>query len=288
MGWFSASILSYLLQNFSNKQFSLSIKKTSAGTTLIQNGLCVCSAALFLMIVSGLKPLPFSVIGLAVLFGILYLLTVFLLLKAFSLGSMGASTLLCNIGNFISTFYGILRFHDAFTLYIAIGTVFLLCAVLLSTPRDRTAQRGGMRWFVTALASGLCNGAVASVKREAVALYAGDIQSFLMWGFFFATLTAIVIFCSQKRNRTDWHVVAQQPKLLLFGLLAGLGTAAANFCQMQAIRYVSSAIIYPLTSGFLVVALGVASVVIYKEARFTRGNLIAILCCVIAIVLVNL
>ena len=91
---------------------------------------------------------------------------------------------MCNIGMFISAVYGIVRFGDDFTLYIGVGAILLLGAVILSTPNAKAEANGGFVWFAVALASGLSNGAVASVKREAVAAYSGGSQIFFFGDFF--------------------------------------------------------------------------------------------------------
>lgn len=282
---FVASILFYLLQNFSNKQFSKTVKRSSTGITLVQNGICVLCSALALLIVSGVKIMPAPIIAIAALFGCFYLLTVFLLLKAFHLGSMGNSTLICNIGMFIASFYGIFRFRDAFTVYIGIGTALLFIAILLCTPIEKKVS---FKWFWTALASGISNGIVASIKREAVALYADDIQIFLIWGFFFAALFAFLFLSFTKANRDDAAIVLKRPKLILFGVFAGIGTSGANLFQMLAVKTVSSAIVYPLTSGILVVSLWLVSYFFYKEEQLKAKNILAVLLCVAAIILVNI
>ena len=166
MLFFALSIAMYLVQNLSNKQFSRLALKSSVSTTLVQNGLCVLSAGLSLALLGGGRTLPPVVILLALVFGGFYLLTVFLLLKAFALGPMGGSTLLCNVGMFISTFYGIFRFSDTFTVLIAVGGVLMFLAVVLSTPMQK-GKKTAKGWFWVALLSGLSNGVVASVKREA-------------------------------------------------------------------------------------------------------------------------
>lgn len=288
MLFFAISIFLYLLQNFSNKQFSYTVKRSSTGITLVQNGVCVFCAAATLLCIGGFKILPIELMLLAVAFGCLYLLTVFLLLKAFTLGPMGNSTLLCNVGMFISAFYGIVRFGDDFTAFIALGAVLLFLAVLLCTPTDKEQKNGGLTWFLVALSSGLSNGIVASVKREAVALCPDDVQTFLFWGFLFAAIAALVVITLFKKNRADAATVIKRPKLLVCGILAGVGTAGANFFQMLALKTVSSAIVYPLTSGVLVVALWLASYLLYKETKLKVKNILAVIFCVAAIILVNI
>ena len=288
MLFFVISLMLYLLQNFSNKQFSGMIDRGGVSVTLVQNGLCVLSAAVILAVSGGVQVMPPSLMLLAALFGVLYLLTVFLLLKAFSLGPMGGSTLMCNIGMFISAGYGIIRFGDAFTLHIGVGTILLLGAVILSTPMGNTDVKGGFTWFAVALASGLANGAVASVKREAVTAYSGGSQIFLFWGFLFAALSATVLLLIINTGRLEVRMVLRRPKLVLCGALAGVGTAGGNLFQMLALTRLSSAVVYPLTSGFLVVSLWFASYLLYRETRLTWKNCLSVILCVAAIVMFNL
>ncbi len=288
MFFFALSITFYLLQNFSNKHFSNTVKKSSTAITLVQNGICVLFSALSMVAINGIKVMPPKLILLSFLFGVFYLLTVFLLLKAFSLGSMGNSTLLCNIGMFISAFYGIIRFKDEFTVYIAIGTFLLLCAVILSVPRHEKGKKGGVKWFVIALLSGISNGVVASVKREAIAIYSDGVKNFLVFGFLFAFATAFTVLIVKRTNRQEALPILKKPVLVLCGVCAGIATAGANFFQMLSLKTVSSAIIYPFTSGFLTVSLWAASLLIYKETTLKFKNILAVIFCVIAIILVNI
>lgn len=288
MLFFVISLMFYLLQNFSNKHFSCAIKRSGWSVTLVQNWLCVLSAAIILAVSGNMQIMPLAVMMLAALFGVLYLLTVFLLLKAFTLGPMGSSTLMCNIGMFISAVYGIVRFGDDFTLYIGVGAILLLGAVILSTPNAKAEANGGFVWFALALASGLSNGAVASVKREAVAAYSGGSQIFLFWGFLFAALSSTILLLFTNVGRREVRIILKQPKLVLSGILAGVGTAGANLFQMLALTCLSSAVLYPLTSGFLVVSLWFASYLIYRETRLTWKNCFSVVLCVAAIIIFNL
>lgn len=287
MIFFLLSILSYLVQNFSNKQFSQHNKNSGSNVALFQNALCTFASSVVLALCGGIKMIPFSEMLLAVLFGATYLLTVFLLLKAFNYGALGASTLLCNIGAFICAAYGILRFNDDFTTYIALGCLCIIVALLLSTPWGESDKGTNMKWFIFAIASGLANGAVSSVKREAVAI-TGDVRNFLVWGFFFAALIATVILLSTKNNRTSAARVIKNPLLVLFGIGAGVGTAGGNCFQMEAVKTVSPAIIYPFTAGFLVVSMWLVSLLIYKETTVKWQNVLAVIFCVTAIIFINL
>lgn len=285
MAFFTLSIIMYLLQNLANKTFSQKNISPGTNTAIIHNVLCTFVSALTLMLFGGFKNLGVEGFFLAFVFGVLYLSTIFFLLKAFMLGEMGKTTLLCNCGMFISAFYGIIKFGDQFTFYIALGFVCLLGAVILSTPKS--SGKSGMKWFFFALMSGLTNGAVASAKREAVEAVS-DIRSFLALGFLFAALIGVVIVVSQKNIRRNSIKVLKNPALILCGICSGIGTAGANLFQMEAIKTVSSAIVYPLTAGILVVSLWLVSLLVYRETTVKIRNVLSVILCVSAIIFINL
>ncbi len=287
--FFALSIAFYLLQNMANKEFGRRYGKGASAASLSQNGLCVAACALIMGLLGGASPIPAPFLLLALLFGICYLATVFFLMQAMSSGPLGDSTLMCNIGMFISALFGILAFGDSFTPGIAIGGLCMLAAVILSTPKSDQSRSG--RWFAFALSSGLVNGITASVKSTAVRLGGDlDLKVFLFWGFLFASLGFLILtLILHDVRRTLVELTGSHPiGVPLCGLLAGLGTSLANLFQMLAVGQVSSAIVYPFTAGFLVVSLWLVSLLIYRETKARAANIIAVLLCVAAIILQNL
>lgn len=289
------SLLLYLLQNIGNKEFSRRYGKASdddgSAVSLFQNGMCVFFSAVVLALSGGAKAVPAAVIPAIVLFGIFYLLTVFCLLKAMRLGSLGGSTLLCNLGMFVSSVFSIFAFNDIFNFYIGFGMLLFAAAIFLCS---LNGSDGGFnkKWLFFALSSGFLNGAVAIVKRYAVELSSElDMKSFLFWGFLCSAVFFVVIFAFQKSKKV---IIAKVVKpnlggVALCGILAGIGTAGANLFQMEAIKSgLSSAVVYPLTAGFLVVALWIVSFVVYKEVKPKITNILAIILCLGAIVLSNI
>ncbi len=289
MLFFVLSICMYWLQNFSNKRFCIVAGESSIGSALIQNSVCCLCASAVLMAVNRAGELPSSAFFFSALFGGAYLGTIFLLLCAFMRGSVGLSTLLCNIGSFVAAFYGALRFKDPFTPLIATGFICMLTAVILSVPKKRSDESVGIKWFLFAFSSGLCSGIVSSVKREAVAkIPPENVGLFLavsfLWAGFFALLFALLF----KQNRSDARKIMKQPRLLCLGAFAGIGTAGANLFQMRALLTIPSTIVYPMTSGIVVVTLWLASLLIYKETTAKPRNILSVILCVLAIVLSNL
>lgn len=289
MLFFVLSICMYWLQNFSNKRFCIVAGGTSIGSALVQNSVCCISASAVLFVFNGVCELPSGAFFFAALFGVTYLGTIFLLLCAFMRGSVGLSTLLCNIGSFVAAFYGVLRFKDSFTPLIAAGFICMLAAVILSVPKKERNESVGIKWFLFAFGSGLCSGIVSSVKREAVAKIAPEnIGFFLAVGFLWAGVFALLSAVLFKNNRLDARRIIMRPRLLCLGAFAGIGTAGANLFQMRALLAVPSTIVYPMTSGVVVVTLWLASLLIYKETEAKPRNILSVILCVLAIILSNL
>ena len=57
---------------------------------------------------------------------------------------------------------------------------------------------------------------------------------------------------------------------------------------MMALATVSSTIVYPFTAGFLVVALYLVSLCVYRETTLRVENVLTVLLCVAAILLAQL
>ena len=74
---------------------------------------------------------------------------------------------------------------------------------------------------------------------------------------------------------------------MLCGLFAGVGGVLANLFQMKSLVSIPSTVVYPLTSGLLVVILWLASVFIYKESRMRARNIAAVILCLFAILFSN-
>lgn len=288
MIFFILSILMYWLQSYGNKKFCQKIGAPSFKTSLIQNAICCLSASAVLFASGGVNIASAHIIFVSCLFGITYLGTVFLLLCSFMSGPVGLSTLMCNIGMFIASFYGMIRFEDPFTATIGAGFVCMLAAVILATPEKESLTKGGLKWFCFALGCGVCNGIMASIKREAVDLNPNNIKTVLALGFLFSGLFAAMLAFVPKGNRTLSLKVAKNRSIIFVGLVTGVATAFANLFQMMSLISLPSTVVYPLTSGILVVSLWLASLVIYKETTAKPRNILSVALCVAAIILANL
>ena len=161
-------------------------------------------------------------------------------------------------------------------------------SVLLLTSRKDGEKSFNVKWLVFGLLSGLCNAFLGVIKRSVVSIYPDNILLFLAWGYLFTTIAALTAILVSKVRRRECVKVIKTPKLLIYSLFTGFGNAGGSGFQMMALTTVSSAIIYPLTSSSLSVSLWLLSLLIYKETKLSLKNILAVVFCVMAMILMNL
>ena len=288
MIFFVLSLMAYMLQNYSNKTFSLKFGRAEAP---IQNELCVVGAALVLLVAGYARSMPSIAFLFAAIYGLMYFLTIYFLLLAVSGGSLGMSTIICNMGNIFSALFGILFYADPFGVFTVIGSVCMVLAVILSAPVSDKKKPQGRAWFFFALLSASTNGVLGSFKihvtRTMPELHSG---TFLFWSFLFASVFGFVIILLEvMRGLPVRKCVARLGTKALTGLGAGIGTALANLFFVLALASdVSSAILFPLNTGLLSVLLFLMSWLVFKDTKLTKRNVAALVICVLGAVFINI
>lgn len=288
MGFLFGSIGVYLIQNFSNKMFA---KKHKGPLAILQNEMCVIFAVLSLLAVGSFRLIPFDCLTYTAIYGVVYFLTIYSLLRAMELGSLGMASLICNLGNMLGTLFGIFRFGDRYSFFTVIGILLMVGVVVLSAPISKQEKSKGVLWFVFALLSALGNGVLGSLKLYATR-YFTDVSNgeFLLWSFLFASVTGAIILVAEMLKGTDYKVCFKTPVYtLLSGVSAGVGTAFGNLLFMVAIGTgLSSAIVFPVNSGVLSFLLFGMSWLVFKEVKPTVKNVIALCSCVLGMILIRL
>ena len=290
MIFFVLSLAAYMLQNYSNKIFSL---KFGARLTPLQNALCVIGAALVLLVAGYARPMPSIAFLYAGIYGIFYFMTVFFLLRAFSTGPLGLCNIICNMGNFLSVFFGILAFNDSFNLFTVIGSVFMILAIILSAPASNGAgkKKGGYVWFIFAVGSAVCNGVLGSFKIL-VTKSLPEVASgtFLFWAFVSASIVGMLIIGTEiLRGLPIKECTARFGEKALVGFGAGVGTAFGNLLFYLALASnISSAILFPLNAGSLALLCFLMSWLIFKDTKLTKRNVAALVVCILGIIFINI
>ena len=288
MLFFILSLTAYMVQNFSNKTFSL---KFGSRLAPIQNALCVLGAATVLATVGYAGAMPAIGFLFAGIYGVTYFATIYFLLCAVSAGSLGLSTIICNMGNLLSTVFGICAYQDPLNGFTVSGIFFMILAVICSAPTASTKARAGYAWFFFALGSAFCNGMLGSLKIH-VTRSLPEVRSgtFLFWSFLFASVVGVIIIFSKiLRGLPVRECTADLGKKTVIGLGAGFGTALGNLFFFLALSSnISSAILFPLNTGTLSVLLFLMSWLLFKDVKPSKKNFCALAVCVLGVILINI
>ncbi len=288
MLFFVLSLAAYMVQNYSNKTFSL---KFGGKLAPIQNELCVIGAALVLLIAGYARPMPSIGFLFAGIYGVMYFLTIYFLLRAMSAGSLGLSTIICNMGNFLSVLFGVLVYNDPFNTFTVVGIVLMILAIIFSAPTSSKEKTSGFGWFIFAICSALSNGVLGSFKIH-VTKSLPEVASgtFLFWSFLFASVVGLVIIALEVvRGLPLRECTASLGKKALVGLGAGFGTALGNlFFFLALASNISSAILFPLNTGSLSVLLFLMSWLIFRDVKPTWKNISALVICVLGVIFINI
>ena len=283
------SLAAYLVQNYSNKIFA---QKFGGRLAPIQNLLCVIGAALVLLVAGYARSMPSIAFLYAGIYGTVYFLTVYFLLRAMSDGPLGLCNIICNMGNFLSVLFGVFAYSDPFNAFTVVGSVMMILATVLSAPSSRRADgRRGFGWFIFAVGSALCNGVLGSFKIH-VTKSLPDVASgtFLFWAFIFASVTGMIIIAIEiLRGLPLKECTADLGRKALTGLGSGFGTALGNlFFYLALASKTSSAILIPLHCGSLSMLCFLMSWLVFKDTRLTKKNVAALIICILGVVFINI
>ena len=288
MLFFILSLAAYMLQNFSNKTFSL---KFGSKLAPIQNALAVLGAATVLLVAGYARPMPAIGFLFAGIYGVMYFATIYSLLRAVTAGSLGLSTIVCNMGNLLSVIIGVLGYRDPFNVFTAIGIVFMILAIICSAPSTRNERCSGYAWFLFALGSALGNGVLGSLKIH-VTRSLPEVASgtFLFWSFLFASAIGLLIISAAiLRGLPARECTAAFGKKALVGLGAGIGTALGNlFFFLALASNISSAILFPLNTGMLSVLLFLMSWLVFGDIKPSKKNFSALFVCILGVIFINI
>jgi len=145
----SMALLSTLflsLQLLSNKEYGRRFPTRLAGGALMNAvALALVSGAVALL--GDMESLPGPAILLAACFGIVFAVTVLLILKSFETGSLGMSSLIINSSLLISIVGGVLLWGEALSAEKGIGIVLILLLLVLSAVGEGCSGRNQKNWL---------------------------------------------------------------------------------------------------------------------------------------------
>ena len=281
--------LFYVLQNLSNKVFSEKFK-SGLYPLAVLNALALTIGTALLFLFNRPAMLPAAGMGFAFLFGVLFVLTISMLVLTMSRGPLGLSSLIVDMNVIITVLFGAVVWRERISLVQGLGLVILLGVIVaLAIPDQKEAARKHRLWLITALSTLLLNG-ILNIEQTAAFKVCPDLSSadFTFWSMAIGAGICIVLAIVLKvftRARFDPEEPLRKLPLLAAGL--GVGTAVAYYFHNEALVLLPSLIVFPVVIGLNNGLLMLFSVIFFKEKLSLRKGL-AFAAGLVGILLTNL
>ncbi len=286
-------ILVFCVSNIGNKQFGRIFPGSTPGVT-IQNSISItCISLLTLICGGGVRWLDGPIMWVALLYGCVYFATLFLLVTALSLGPVGTTSLICNMGTVISITYGVLFGGEKLTLFNVTGAILMVVVAMLVRPTSKAQTREHsqqMKWFGITLISAIGNGILATIKKIAGTVYVNvPTAHFMFWGYTTAAVICWLFFLYQWMKGERFKPWLAKPKeLLLCAAAGGLGSGGGTFLQIIVLRTLPAIVVYPMCTGIMPVILTAISIYVFKEEKLRLRVVLALILCAVGALLMNL
>ena len=191
-----------------------------------------------------------------------YLMQLFLM-KSMSVGPMGISSLFCMYGLIIPAVAGPIFFGEEFSIWKAVGVLFMLLAILFSVDLKGETSATSKKWFLFALLTLVFSGMVGLCEKiHQTGPDRAEISSFLTIAFLLIFLLNLLTFPFAK-SREKTPVSYKQG--LLFALLTGLVVVGYNRINLTLAGALPTMIYYPISSGGAVLLTLLVSILVFRE-----------------------
>ncbi|MBE6657162.1 MAG: hypothetical protein E7604_01830 [Ruminococcaceae bacterium] len=245
------------------------------------------------LVTTGNLYIPLSGLLTAALFGCFFSICVFTNLKALEDGPLSLTTLIVNFSLIFPLIYSFCFLGEPIT-PVRIGGILLLvvCMFLFTNPKVTGEKKISLKWILLSVASCLCNGLLSvTSKIYAMASENAYASQYLVYSYFFATVTSLVLFAilRSRQNKEDRVVMRDFFALVMIVLflLIGFANFGLNLMVVLLATLMDGAIVYPAVQGGGPMIAVIGSRLFFGE-QISWKKWIAILLGVAAIVMLNL
>lgn len=222
-------------------------------------------------------------VGLGLFSGIMYLVSfVFMQWNMRKNGVVLTSTF-TKLGVLVPTLMAIIVFREQPKLMQVLGIVLAIAAIIIihfdkDNAGDVQAAGGGFKiWLILQLLVSGFTDSLANIYDKAGSAALKD--HYLFYTFAAALVLAFIMALLKKEKICKWDVI--------FGVIIGIPNYFSASFLLLALQSVPAIITYPVYSVGTIVAISVASVVLFKEQISSRKR-VALLIVMLALVLLNI
>ena len=279
----------YVVQNISNKMYSEHFKN-SVYTLMVFNAIALALGTAILAALMKPAMIPAEGMLFALAFGVLFVLTITMIVVTMSRGPLGPSGLIIDMNIVITVLFGALFWKEPLTpVQLAALMILLTVIVLLALPEQKETARMRIGWLLTALLTMLLNGALNIVQASAFMVCENLSSSdFTFWSLLMG-MPVCLLLAGGLRLFAGARLDRQEPlrKLPLIATGQGVGTAVAYYFHNEALLLLPSVIVFPVVVGVENGLLTLSSILFFKE-KFTLRKGVALGLGLIGILMINM
>ena len=279
----------FVLQTLCFKEFSRIYMKDLASYFTFNSLYFVI--VVVIMVVLNTKPQGISLqtLLIAVPFGILFVVTILLYMKAMEHGPLSFSSLLFSFGLLMPILYGALFYHESISLLqIAALMLLFLTFYLGSVSTESGSTKFNAKWLLLCIWALIGNGLIMVLSKAHQMLSPGrEVKEFLIVGFGTAAVLSLFMLLRQRYIIGQRTPHLTQWKFVLLVLGAGITTAFGNQIVLELSGRLPAIIQFPVVNGGIVLISSILSVLVFRE-KLTRIKWMGLALGLMALVLICL
>lgn len=278
--YLTTTLIFLLTQSVIRKIYS---KKTGGGGTFTFNIFSGCGAVLFFLITIRNPNWDLRILPYAIIFAASYLASGIFGLKAIFVGSMSLTSLIVNCSLIVPTFYSLVFLGEKGSVFLYVGVVFLLIAlILVNKSSDSTPITGKWLLYVAIafVGNGMCS---LTQKLQQDAFHGAGKNELMIFALLFVIVGSILFACFYERKDASVYV-----KFGVWnGLACGVANGIVNLLVMVMLGTMPASVVFPLITGGSIVLTHVISTVFFHE-KLSRRQTIGFLFGIASVILLNL
>ncbi len=242
------------------------------------------SVAAVLIVSTRLRTLETALwtVVLGVVYGILLILSQWMLTIALGLGNTSVCSVVYSFGFIIPTVSGYLFWSEQFTVFQGIGLMAALFAILLTVKKENDGIFGGKKFVLTILTATVASGGLGIMQKVQQASSVANQESmFLTVAFTVAFAVSFLAFLLIRPKSKPQLKYAVSPTV------TGICFGGANLCNTLLAGRLPSAVFFPTQNILTILLSSTAGIIFFKE-KLTAKTVLIIIVGIFAVILFSI
>ncbi len=271
------------------------IKVASLRVNILQTGTFSGTVAVFFWIWAVCAGFRFSgiTIGYGLLFGAVLIATIACYYFAMHTGPLSYTSFFYSASMVIPALAGVLIWHDSFRWTAGVGiALFLAAFYFITVPGVQGGGKASKKWLLLCAATWFLNGSLSViVKAQQMATGGKEATSMTTIAFTAACVFSLVTYFAMAAvSRELPKTGAELGSLRVYALpllLLAVGNGGGNCTITYLSSRVSSAYLFPVVLGGMMIAVTAYSVLVLKE-KINKSGMVGMLLGVVALLVLNI